>query len=144
MASMEITQEMRAKLIRAKDQEEVRAILGPEAAEDEIGQIWREIEAHRPADGLETVDDDELDAVSGGGYDRNYGTQGCADTTKDGWCWSADKCSSWTILYGNYDPCPKGGNHKWKFIRRAETPVLSIVDIYKCEACGESKNQLLQ
>ena len=144
MEEMEERREMRAKLIRAKDQVEVRAILGPEASEKEIEQIWREIEAHRPADGLETVDDDELDAVSGGWYDRDYGTQGCADTTKDGWCWSADKCSSWTILYGNYDPCPKGGNHKWILIKKEASLWGNKIGFYQCEACGESKNQLLQ
>ena len=52
MSERENKQELRGKLIRAKDIEEVRVLLGPETAEEEILQTWREIEAHRPAEGL--------------------------------------------------------------------------------------------
>ena len=135
MASMEITQEMRARLIRAKDQEEVRAILGPEAAEEEIERVWQEIQHHRPAEGLEAVEDDELEAVSGGA-DRDYGEQGCAATVEEGsHCWSDDKCNYWAVTYGNYDPCPNGTsesrNHEWELYD----------DEYfyrcKCKKCGK-------
>ena len=113
MANTEITREMRANLLRAKDQEEVRALLGPEAAEEKVERVWQEIQRHRPAEGLEDVDDDELEAVSGG-VERDWAKEGCADTAGNwDFCWSIDSCVKWSIDYINYDPCPNGGAHDW-------------------------------
>ena len=138
MTSMEITQEMRARLIRAKDQEEVRAILGPEAAEDEIEQIWREIEAHRPADGLEAVDDDELEVVAGG---QDYGKDGCSSTTKYEWCWADDHCDVLITTYTNYDPCPNGQNHDWLQITMAYDINRKKYRIFECRKCKARKTE---
>ena len=136
MEEMEERRETRAKLMRAKDQKEVRALLSPKATEEEIQQVWQEIQRHRPAEGLEAVDDDELTAVSGGA-DRDYGAQGCASTTKDGWCGSSDKCTFWTITYDNYDPCPNGGNHDWK---RKKKTVWGVTEVYnQCSKCKKEE-----
>ena len=135
MSENENRQELRGKLLSAGSIEEVRALLGPETAEEEIQQTGREIEAHRPADGLEAVDDDELNAVSGG-FDRDYGAEGCAATVEEGsWCSENDKCYYWDVTYGNYDPCPKGGNHDWK---KKKKTVLGITEVYfQCSKCNE-------
>ena len=62
---MEITKELKKKLLNANSKEEVSALLGEEAAEEEKARIWHEIQKNRHSD-LESVDDDELEAVSGG------------------------------------------------------------------------------
>ena len=93
MANREISKEMRSQLIQARDQEEVRVLLGPETTQEEIDRVWQEIEAHRPAGGLETVVDDEPEAVSGGA-DRSWEADGCSATVEEGsWCRSDDKCA---------------------------------------------------
>ena len=137
MRDKENRRELRGKLIRAGNMEEVRAILGPNAKKAEIDRAWREIEAHRPAEGLETVDDDELAAVSGGA-DRDWIEDGCAATVEKGsWCGSDDFCIWFDVTYSNYDPCPKGGNHEWKEKRKS---VLNLAQYYRqCKKCGEIK-----
>ena len=137
MEEMEERREMRAKLMRAKDQKEVRALLGSKATEEEIQQVWQEIQRHRPAEGLEAVDDDELTAVSGG-FDRDYPTQGCAATVEEGsHCWSDDKCNYLDVTYGNYDPCPNGGNHDWK---RKKKTVWGVTEVYnQCSKCKKEE-----
>ena len=135
MRDKENRRELRGKLIRAGNLEEVRAILGPNAKKAEIDRAWREIEAHRPADGLETVDDDELEAVSGGA-DRDWEKEGCSATVEEGsHCWSDDYCIWVDVTYSNYDPCPKGGNHDWKKITKYE---FNLPQYYiQCKKCGE-------
>ena len=135
MRDKENRRELRGKLIRAGNMEEVRAILGPNAKKAEIDRAWREIEAHRPADGLETADDDELEAVSGGA-DRDWIEDGCSATVEDGsWCGSDDYCIWVDVTYSNYDPCPKGGNHDWKKITKYE---FNLPQYYiQCKKCGE-------
>ena len=64
---MEITKELKEKLLKADSEEEVSALLGEEAAEEEKARIWHEIQKNRHSD-LENVDDDELEAVSGGAF----------------------------------------------------------------------------
>ena len=147
MSEKDNRQELRGKLIRAKDIEEVRAILGPETAEEEINQTWREIEAHRPADGMEAVDDDELAAVSGGA-DRDLDDDGCSATVEEGsWCGSDDDCYYWDVTYCNVDRCTDGQKHEWDLysaeyeydpmVSRAGGEVLHR--IYRCRKCGNTK-----
>ena len=133
---MEITSELKAKLIKAGSEEEVKALLGDRASEEESARIWKEIEAHRPTDNLETVDDDELEVVSGGFFyeERDYINDGCADHTRTGDffpCWRTDSCDMFFIQYTNCNPCPKGGNHE---------SVIRIIDgaeYYVCPKCGQ-------
>ena len=63
---MEITKELKEKLLCANSKEEVKALLGEGAAEEETARIWHEIRKNRNPSDLESVDDDELEAVSGG------------------------------------------------------------------------------
>ena len=63
---MEITKELKEKLLKANSEEEVKALLGDAVKEEDVTKIWKEIEAHKADPDLKKVDDDELDAVSGG------------------------------------------------------------------------------
>ena len=81
---MEITKELKEKLLKADSEEEVKALLGEEIKEEEAAAIWREIEALKAAPELEKVDDDELEAVNGGA-DRDYLKDGCSSSTNDSW-----------------------------------------------------------
>ena len=143
MAMTEINREMRAKLICAKDQEEVRSILSPNATDEDIERVWQEIETHRPADGLEAVDDDELEAVSGG-YKRDYGKNGCsASVDAKSFCWKDDACIWWQVEYVNRDPCPKGTsasrNHVWKAVGWEGRNRL-----WECKQCGETASTYVE
>ena len=109
---MEITKELKEKLLKADSEEEVKALLGDEVTEEDVTKVWKEIEALKAAPELEKVDDDELEAISGGA-DRDYLKDGCSSSTKGNWCWSNDACDRFWITYSNYDPCPNGGNHEW-------------------------------
>ncbi len=109
---MEITKELKEKLLNANSEEEVKALLGDVVKEEEAAAIWKEIEALKAAPDLKKMDDDELEAVSGGA-DRDYLKDGCSSSTNDSWCWFNDNCSNTWTTYSNYDPCPNGGNHEW-------------------------------
>ena len=129
---MEISKELKEKLLKANSEEEVNAILGDQATEEEITRTWQEIEHHRPAEGLEAVDDDELDAVSGGA-DRDWLTQGCAATVEyDSWCWSDDECTVFDVIYDNNEACPKGGGHEWMSFTAGLIPTPHR----RCVKCG--------
>ena len=144
MSERENDQELRIRLIRAKDKEEVRAILGPETAQEVIDQAWREIEARLPADGLEAVDDDELEAVAGGGERRNWEEKGCADTVSFwSWCASNDMCAEWSIVYYRFDPCDDGDKHDWKFLYDGWLPDLGNYRKYECQKCGKVKTKYI-
>ena len=145
MSERENKQELRGKLIHAGSMEEVRAILGPETAEEEINQTWREIETHRPEEGLAAVDDDELEAVSGGA-DRDWEEVGCSASVEvRSWCRSDDACFWFDVTYSNFYPCSKGGKHDW---RRCLTSYIRHDDgskeryhIYECRKCGDRKTE---
>ena len=115
---MEITKELKEKLLKANSEEEVKALLGDAVKEEDVTKIWKEIEAHKADPDLKKVDDDELEAVNGGA-DRDYLKDGCSSSTNDSWCWYNDNCTKFWTTYSNYDPCPNGGNHEWvKTVRR--------------------------
>ena len=60
---MKITKGKKEELLKAVSEEEVRAILGKDAEEEQVARIWNEIRNHRD---LEKLDDDELEVVNGG------------------------------------------------------------------------------
>ena len=132
---MEITKEMKEKLLKANSEEEVKALVGDAVKEEDVTKIWKEIEAHKAAPDLEKVDDEELEAVSGGA-DRDYLKDGCSSSTNDSWCWYNDNCGEIWTTYSNYDPCPKGGNHDWKYA--TENVIGKKNPIMKCTKCGET------
>ena len=132
---MEFTKELKEKLPKANSEEEVKALLGDSVTEKDVTKIWKEIEAHKADPDLKKVDDDELEAVSGGA-DRDYLEDGCADTVNSDWCWFTDLCAGPYISYSNYDPCPKGGNHDWKYT--TENVIGKKNPIMKCTKCGET------
>ena len=114
---MNITEELKEKLLKANSEEEVKAILGDQATEEEISLAWQEIERHRPAEGLEEVEDDELAAVSGGA-DRDYLTDGCSASVEAGsHCWSDDSCVHWDVTYDNEEyACGINKPHQWDVV----------------------------
>ena len=116
---MNISNELKAKLRNARSEEEVKVLLGGQASKEEVSRAWQEIEHHRPAEGLEAVDDSELAAVSGGA-DRDFLTQGCAASVEYGsFCWSDDSCVHWDVTYDNEQyACTIGyKNHDWGPLR---------------------------
>ncbi|MDO5326262.1 MAG: hypothetical protein Q4G00_05995 [Clostridia bacterium] len=132
MSEKEISQELRGRVIHARNIEEVRDILGLETTEGKAEQVWQEIMRHRPLEGMEEVDDDELDAVAGGTY-RDYGEEGCSATVEDdSWCGTDDACVMFEVNYDHYDPCPKGGNHDWREIGSSYIIWLH----FRCRKCG--------
>ena len=98
-----MTNELKAKLLAAKDIGEVTALLkaeGREITQEESAKLWEEIEKRRGKDGRE-LSLDELESVSGG-YDRDYLTDGCSATVEPGsWCWSDDLCYEVDVTYFN-------------------------------------------
>ena len=72
---LNITKELKAKLLAAKSEEEVTELLkadGQETPPEVAARLWEEIKKGKAQDGRE-LSLDELDAVSGGA-DRNWVT----------------------------------------------------------------------
>ena len=63
---MEITKELKEKLLNADSEEEVKALLGDEVTEEEAALLFGEIRKRKEADDLKTLDDDSLEDVVGG------------------------------------------------------------------------------
>ena len=115
---MEITKELKEKLLNANSEEEVKALLGDQATEAECSRAWREIQKAA----MEAVDDDELASVSGGFYDIFI------DKAPDGFdsdCWfcfhSKHECAR--------SEHPDGFHH-------FEITYTSAQKILKCKYCG--------
>ena len=135
---MEITKELKEKLLNADSEEEVKSLLGG-STEEKASEIWQEIEAYHGAMGLEKVDDDELEAVSGG-EDRDWLKEGCSSSAKVGeLCFRNDSCSLWTITYSNFDPCPNGGIHEWVEEKRFYEDAHRFIQ-YRCKKCYNKKD----
>ena len=119
---LSITNELKAKLLAAKSEEEAAALVkanGQEITEEESALLWKEITSKRGQDGKE-FSLDELEAVSGGQewgnlvWVRNYATEGCAATVEPGSnCWGTDgNCWLGNVYYilGPVDvKCPDCG-----------------------------------
>ena len=134
---MGITKELKEKLLNANGEDEVKSLLGG-SAEEKASEIWQEIEAYHGAMGLEKLDDDELEAVSGG-EDRDWLKDGCSSSAKVGeFCISDDSCSLWTITYSNFDPCPSGGIHEWVEEKKFREDGHQFT-LYRCKKCHNKK-----
>lgn len=135
---MEVTKELKEKLLNANSEKEVKSLLSG-STEEKASEIWQEIEAYHGAMGLEKVDDDELEAVSGG-EDRDWLKEGCSSTAKVGeLCLRNDSCSLWTITYSNFDPCPSGGIHEWVEEKRFYEDAHQFIQ-YRCKKCHNKKD----
>ena len=63
---MEITKELKEKLLNADSEEEVKALLGDEVTEEEAALLFGEIRKRKEADDLKALDDGNLEDVAGG------------------------------------------------------------------------------
>ena len=63
---MEITKELKEKLLKANSEEEVKALLGDEVTEEEAAVLFQEIQKRKEADDLKALDDGNLEDVAGG------------------------------------------------------------------------------
>ncbi len=63
---MEITKELKEKLLNANSEEEVKALLGEEITEEEAAVLFQEIQKRKEADDLKALDDGNLENVAGG------------------------------------------------------------------------------
>ena len=63
---MEITKELKEKLLNADSEEEVKALLGEEITEEEAALLFEEIRKRKEADDLKALDDGNLEDVAGG------------------------------------------------------------------------------
>ena len=100
---MNITNELREKLLTADSAEKVAELLkadGQEVEPDDVEKLWTEVTKKRQKDDRE-LSVDELEAVSGGVEQRDYWGQGCAATVEPGSdCWGTDGgCSVNNIEY---------------------------------------------
>ena len=97
---LNITNELKAKLLAAKSAEEVTELLktdGQEITPEDAARLWEEISRRRNQDGSE-LSPDELEAVSGGS-DRDWLSDGCAATVDpDSLCWSDDYCGGYQLF----------------------------------------------
>ena len=63
---MEITKELKEKLLTANSEEEIKALLGDEITEEEAAAFFQEIRKRKEADDLKALDDGNLEDVAGG------------------------------------------------------------------------------
>ncbi len=63
---MEITKELKEKLLNANSEEEIKALLGEEITEEEAAVLFQEIQKRKEADDLKALDDNNLEDVAGG------------------------------------------------------------------------------
>ena len=131
----ELSKELIAKLKKAKNIEEVAALLKAYGQDEALAEeIWKEIEDFLEKEGKE-LSLDELEAVAGG---RDWVEKGCAATVEpDSDCWRTDGgCFACNIDYTNA-PCKQKCLYcgaKWTGYR-----VLGHFPdkLYLCRECGK-------
>ena len=100
---MNVSEDLRKKLLKAGSREEVSELLkaeGVEVSGEEAERIYQEAAHYVQEDGKE-LSLDELDGVSGG---RDWLTEGCASSVKETngdafQCWSNDSCTVFSVTY---------------------------------------------
>lgn len=99
---LQLKNELKTKLLNAKNAEEAAALLkadGQEITPEDAAQLWGEIEKQRELEGRE-LSMDELEAVGGGMEDRDFVEEGCAATVEPhSWCDSNDWCFLFSVVY---------------------------------------------
>lgn len=134
---MNITDELRAKLLTAQSAEEVTELAkadGQKITPEDAARIWEEIEARRKYSRKLSLD--ELEAVSGG-KDRDWPTDGCAATVEPGsHCGSNDACWRFDVTYDHMPEkvCEKCGGYMY-----AGNGVYST-NGYICKNCKQTWN----
>ncbi|MBE6725372.1 MAG: hypothetical protein E7576_09320 [Ruminococcaceae bacterium] len=137
-----ITSELKAKLLAAQNLAEMAALVkadGQEITAGEAEKLWNEITGRREeADGKE-LSLCELESISGGGEHRNWVTDGCAATVEYGsWCWSNDKCVNWDVTY-DFGPsdtlCIKCGKNMF-LQKRTHLGGSKYEEQHRCKFCG--------
>ena len=138
---LNITNELKAKLLAAKSEEEL-AVLLKDAGVDKPAakRIWAELTNKREADGKE-LSLDELEAI-GGGADRDFLKDGCAATMEPGsWCGSNDCCYFWDVTYDNEPTktsCPFCGSDPMVTWTMRDSEGIYII----CSNCGNTIKRL--
>ena len=127
---MEITKELKEKLLNANSEEEIKALLGEEVTAADAAFVWEKLQAKKAEGALEALDDDELEAVSGGGEEAANGHEvGCWG----GILWYSD----WEEA--NEKCCAKnsegGWEHDFKKVREFYRRGVLLYDV-KCKYCG--------
>ena len=132
---LNITNELKAKLLAAQSAEEAAALVksnGQEITSEDAAHLWEEISRHRNQDGSE-LSTDELEAISGG---RNAMTEGCAATVEAGSnCYFTDNClGAFFVIYEVYPynaSCPDDGQNPmyWDYTK-------------KCFCCPEMRHHV--
>ena len=139
--SMEITKELKEKLLNANSEEEVKAMLGDQATEKDAARAWREINARLAAPNLEEVEDDELEAVSGG-RSRDFLTEGCAASVEHGsFCLVNDSCVFVEVRYKHEsEACVIGQKgHDWgEYYTKNDGAAYSLT-FRRCKRCGKEQ-----
>ncbi len=141
-----LLKELKDKLMLAESADEIKEIItkaGGEITAEDAEKLLAKIKRSKPASGMD-IDDDEMDAVAGGGTFSNehkdWSKDGCAATCEPGSrCWSNDKCIWGEYSYSNFwSACPDGSPHNMVFVEddfMATTPIKR----YKCSKCGFTK-----
>lgn len=113
--AVELSNELVAKLKKAKSHDEVASILKAEGMTDaDSALLWKELEKMHEGEGKE-LSLDELDAVAGGVKHRDWLDDGCAATVEYGSdCWRTDGgCTYINIKYSREphktEKCPECG-----------------------------------
>ena len=144
---IDITNELKTKLLAAKSAEEVAELVkadGQELTQEDAAHLWEEISRKREQEGRE-LSLDELEAVSGGKVLDGI-TDGCAATVEPGsWCDSNDWCWFFDVEYWNEpisEKCPHCGIWLYQFSDVEDYVVYREKDYYRrCKQCGYTLKQ---
>ena len=141
---LNITNELKAKLLAAQNAEEVAELVkadGREITAEDAAKLWNEITKCRDQEG-KALSPNELEAVSGG-VDRDWLTDGCAATVEPGSdCWGTDYCVWLPVTY-EHKPvdsiCPVCGTYLYLAEVNYGRTFSGETYRYRCKTCGYEK-----
>ena len=138
---LNISNELKTKLIEAKSAEEVAEVLqaaGQVATAEEAAHLWERIKRDRELSSKE-LSPDELAAFSAG-EDRDWLRDGCAATVEGGSdCWGTDKCGLLPVTYKHAPTrhkCSVCGGILYSNGATGGGFFEELVYHYKCASCG--------